>query len=535
MTSNAITEKTEGGASSPGGDDQYKPVRETAPSVMAAEEPTVARTVGIISLCLALIGAASLGFYLSSVTRGFGPFWGGVATLLGVAGMLYHAVRDSDLQIRRAYNIFGLSCVIFGVITAICGLAGVKSVMLTFLPTGYTAFVLGLLFLIASVRHETDLNWRKMVLYAIGGLGLIFAALGFVRGFFDTEFLLGSGVLLAILGLAYLWSFIVMQGSGTELGYGVGLGVGVIGLLVIIVAVGRSFLPQVFYHWGWLSTRPDGNYLEQAGVLLMLIGFLYTAVATGLCSDSRFIVLTRREMAAFFYSPLAYVILLCFTIIAGIQYLFFIAMLGQSGVLEPVVFAFITRLFIVPALAQILVIPLLTMRLLSEERRSATMEVLLTAPVNDAPVVWSKFIAVLVIYVLTWLPYGLFLLALRMEAGTGFDYRPVLSFVLALIACGGNYLGMGLFFSSLTRNQVVAGFLSAIAMVAVLVAYIGSNFAASNGYPTLGAVLNYMSYIELWTNSLRGKLYLRDIVFHSSMACFWVYLTIQVLNARRWR
>src|SRR5262249_20265200 len=151
----------------------------------------------------------------------------------------------------------------------------------------------------------------------------------------------------------------------------------------------QSLLPQLFYRWGWLATQPKPDYLETAGLLLMLLGLLYTGTATGLSSDSRFIVLTRRELAAFFYSPLAYIILICFAAVAAGQYFFFMLQLDRQAVLEPVVYQYVWSFAIIPVIAQILVIPLLTMRLLSEERRSATLEVLLTAPVNDAPVVWS--------------------------------------------------------------------------------------------------------------------------------------------------
>src|SRR5262249_21387406 len=118
---------------------------------------------------------------------------------------------------------------------------------------------------------------------------------------------------------------------------------------------------------------------------------------------------------------------------------------------EPVTFYFLYNFFVL--IAVIFIVPVLTMRLLSEEKRSGTLEVLLTAPLKDYQVVLSKFFAAFVVYMLAWASWAMFLLALRVEGGRPFDYRPLLAFYIALACTGAGFISMGLFFSALTRNQ----------------------------------------------------------------------------------
>src|SRR5207249_5308535 len=109
---------------------------------------------------------------------------------------------------------------------------------------------------------------------------------------------------------------------------------------------------------------------------------------------------------------------------------------GQQGqpAQEPIVSEYFFALF--PVVALLLQVPALTMRLLSEEKRTGSLEVLLTAPVNEGSIVLSKFLATWLFFILTWLPSGLFLIALRYEVNQPFDYRPLLSFYIALAAQG---------------------------------------------------------------------------------------------------
>src|SRR5262249_34916615 len=116
-----------------------------------------------------------------------------------------------------------------------------------------------------------------------------------------------------------------------------------------------------------------------------------------------------------------------------------------------------------------------------------------------------------------------------------FDYRPLLSFFVAVLFTGANYLGMGLFFSSLTRNQVVAGVITAVGMLLSLGAFVLREKLRETTYTAWATLMNYFTFLGLWFDSLNGRLVLRDLVFQASMAVFWVFLAIKVLESRRWR
>jgi ABC-type transport system involved in multi-copper enzyme maturation permease subunit len=173
------------------------------------------------------------------------------------------------------------------------------------------------------------------------------------------------------------------------------------------------------------------------------------------------------------------------------------------------------------------------MRLLSEEQRSGTLEVLLTAPVDEVTVVLSKFLAAFVMYMAVWVPFGLYLLAIPLAGAPGFDYRPLLSFLLGLSVTGAAFISMGLFFSSLTRNQVASGVLTFAGMIALtFVSLIPWWTEVSSTWET---VLKRVSYLDLWTNSLEGKLLLPGLMFFASLTLVWLFVTVKWMESRRWR
>src|SRR5262249_27383118 len=156
-----------------------------------------------------------------------------------------------------------------------------------------------------------------------------------------------------------------------------------------------------------------------SGLALMLISLAYTGLAVGLCSDNRFVVLARRELAAFFYSPIAYIVFFGLTVFAWFMFLQFAAslfptanpMMPRTLHQEPIVANYVISWFAVICI--LFVVPVLTMKLFSEEHRTGTLEVVFTAPVSETAVVLSKFLAVFVFFMLAWLPWGLFLISLR--------------------------------------------------------------------------------------------------------------------------
>ncbi len=280
------------------------------------------------------------------------------------------------------------------------------------------------------------------------------------------------------------------------------------------------------------------DYVVPYGVLLMGLGAAFCVASYFICSDHALAVLTRREMAAFVYSPVAYFILFASAVAAAVAYwLFSIPMLDpRFGVLfEPIIQDLFGGNNFLTIIFTLGVVPALTMRLFSEEKRSGTLEVLLTSPVGDFAVVLSKFLAALAMFLLAWAPFGVYLIALRIGSGKDFDYRPLLSLFIVLVVTGANFVGMGLFFSSITRNQIISFILALGGMLLFLCIhffYLLTKYNAPES-PWM-PVLLHMSYFDVWNSAMRGELQPKFLVFPATMAVLWLWLTAKVLEVRKW-
>jgi ABC-2 type transport system permease protein len=525
------------------GPDGWRSRRETAPSTMAKDDPTFARWLGLVGLMLLTLGSVALVAIAAGTTTRISFVFASLFSIIGVSCLLFHAAVDTDLQVRRIYGILGYLWLAAGILVTVLPLRG-EPVGGHFLPYGFMCLVMALLFLLPFARNETEARWRQLVITILGVVGVGLAATGFIGGNVSELFLLGAehkapyGLLLVLLGLAYIWAFIGLNGTTSDLGYRAGLGLGAAGALVFLIALGRSALPPLFFAFRWITARPE-PYLVPAGLVLMGLGLLYALVSAALCSDNRLVVLFRRELSAFFYSPIAYIVLFSFAVVASFLFLQFAADLNRSGFdaqpfPEPVITGYLLAWF--PIFCVVMAVPVLTMRLLSEENRTGSIEVLLTAPVSEVPVVLSKFLASLLFYLLIWLPWGICLIALRLEGGEPFEYRPLLSFYLMLACTGAGFLSMGLFFSSLTRNQIIAAVLTFMGMLVMTVSYFAKQLIERQSPGSAWApLLTHISYLDLWISSLFGEITPKFYVFHICAAVFWLFLTVKVLESRRWR
>jgi ABC-type transport system involved in multi-copper enzyme maturation permease subunit len=500
---------------------------------MREEEPTVARYVGLIGLVLVALGTTAV--FVNAIgrtSRWIGPNLGAMFLVTGLGGLLFHATRDRDLQIRRLYGALAFLLLGAGVLLRLIPYDGHVGGL--FLRFGYPCLLLSLFFLMPFIRNETEPRLHGLAVRVLGLAGLVMLAVGFFGSSYSADYLIGEGLLLLVLGLFYLWAFVGVQGVSSDWGYWSGLGIGAAGLLMFLIALGRSVLPDLLYKWNWVSEPPAG-YLMPNGLVMMAVGLVYVLVAAGLCLDNRLVVLTRRELSAYFYSPIAYIVLFGITVIGWFMFWDFVRDLEvrmevNQPVFEPIIGRYIFGLF--PVICVIFIVPVLTMRLLSEEQRNGTLEVLLTAPVDETSVVLSKFFAALIFFLIAWVPWGLFLVALRVLGGQAFDYRPFLSFAIVLLFTGSGFLSMGLFFSSLTRNQIASAILTFMCMIALTaVLFIKGNLEPGSYW---NEVLNYISYVDLWWNSVSGTFAPRYLLFHLSACIFWLFLTVKVLESRKW-
>lgn len=512
--------------------------RESLPSQVRADEPTLARWLGFAGLWLLTLGIVLRVFEAKGRSTGLTEFAWPLLSIAGLGGILYHALRDGDLQVRRTYGVIGYAWVLLGVALSVLPINGPVGAM--FLPYGFVSLSLGLLFLMPYVRNESETNWHRTGLLVLGAVGLAMSLVGYVGGNFSENFLLPYSLLVILLGLFYLWAYVGLQGVESDRGFGVAQGIGVLGALALLVALARS-APELLYHWHWIRTHPP-TYFVPTGLLLGGLGLVYLLLSIGFISDYRVVVLTRRELASMFCSPIAYIVLIGSTCIGWVMFYNFIryTLLEAAGpfvdarpIPEPILAPYVFNFWGV--IAVILIVPVLTMRTFSEEKRLGTMEVLLTAPVNESTIVIGKFLATLIFFFLSVLPWGLYLISLRIEGGQPFEYRPIITFFIGLMATGGGLLGMGLFFSSLTRNQVASALLTAAGVIGWTMTFMLKQYGPSGPLDnTRNAFLTQISFIDLWSTSIEGRVAPALLVFHVSLAVFWLFLTTKVLEARKW-
>lgn len=231
--------------------------------------------------------------------------------------------------------------------------------------------------------------------------------------------------------------------------------------------------------------------------------------------------LLYRELLSEFCSPIAYVALSVFLLLSG----YFFAVILNATQEATLRYSFgnfsVTLLFLAPAL---------TMRLLAEEKKTGTLEVLMTAPLTEWDVVLAKFLAGWALYLFILAPTALYWLFLKMVGGQP-DAGPMLTGYAGLVLMGAVFVAIGLFASSLTSNQIIAAVLSFL----ILLGFWVLGFAMEDATGTLGKVLAYLSLFEHYDTFRRGILDTKDFIYYLSTTVLFLFLTVRVLESRRWR
>jgi ABC-2 type transport system permease protein len=253
----------------------------------------------------------------------------------------------------------------------------------------------------------------------------------------------------------------------------------------------------------------------------------------------RWLPVFRKEMRLYFGSPVAYVVFTFFLIISGwffSQIFLFYSDISMRSFMQPqfgqnlnITENVMRPLFTNMSVVLLFFIPMLTMRLFAEEKRAGTMELLLTYPVRDGEVLAGKFLAATGLYALllalTFVYPGLVAYFTRVEWG------PILTGYLGLVLVGATFLAVGLLISSLTENQIVAGFGTFGVLLAFWVIGWGADFAGGN----MRAVLQYLSITEHMDGFSRGLVDTKDLVYYASAIALALFLTLRSLESKRWR
>jgi ABC-2 type transport system permease protein len=245
-----------------------------------------------------------------------------------------------------------------------------------------------------------------------------------------------------------------------------------------------------------------------------------------------------KEFKGYFTSPIGYAVMALFALIFGfgfytatrdmVQMSFRAQMMGQAQpmsvndmVIRPLLgFAGTIALFL---------IPMITMRLIAEEKRNGTIELLLTSPVKDIEIILGKWLGAVLLYMCV---LGMSALNIGMLFLWGKpDWKPLLVAYLGLLLQGGCLLAIGTLISTMTKNQIVAG---GVTFFVCLLLWLLQWFTAYDSSPAL-QVVNYLSIVTHMENFSKGVLDTKDIIFYLSFIFFALFLTQRSMESLRWR
>jgi ABC-2 type transport system permease protein len=234
------------------------------------------------------------------------------------------------------------------------------------------------------------------------------------------------------------------------------------------------------------------------------------------------IPLMQRELAASFLSPIAYIVAAVFLVAAGHFFLSDTLVPGREASLRPM-FDSMARLLV-------FAIPLLTMRVLAEEFATGTIETLMTAPVSDVEVIVGKFLGVFFFYAAVLVTTLLHVLILAAFGGT--EPTVVLLAYLGMLLLGGFFIAVGLFSSAMTRYQLVAALIGM--GVLSVTTFVADQLARWKG-GVWRSVLGYVNVLGHFEDFTKGFLDTKAILFFVTGTLFFLFLSVKVLESRRWR
>jgi len=248
--------------------------------------------------------------------------------------------------------------------------------------------------------------------------------------------------------------------------------------------------------------------------------------------------IAEKEIRSYFASPIAYILIGLFSLLFGwFFYVYLMAFVQQSeqmmqfggGANTNVNQMMIRGLFQNTAVIILFVMPMITMRTYSEEKRSGTIELLLTSPVTDLQIILGKFIGALALYGAMLLVTMLYM-AILFKIGNP-EWRPLVAGYLGLLLMGGCFLSIGLFLSSVTKNQIVAAFLTFATFLMLWII----NWLGESSSQTTRDVLNFLSITEHFDDFSRGIIDTNHVVYYLSFITFGLFLTAKSVDSERWR
>ena len=247
----------------------------------------------------------------------------------------------------------------------------------------------------------------------------------------------------------------------------------------------------------------------------------------------------KKEVRLYFSSPIAYAVFAIFALVAGwffYNVFAFYTLVSMQAAMNPmmardmsVTEGVLRPLFQNISVIMLLMMPILTMRLFAEEKKSGTIELLLTYPVRDGEVLFGKYLAAL----------GIFVGMLSLTAAypvlvawtTHLEWGPLLTGYLGLLLQGAAFIAVGILISSLTENQIVA----AVATFGTLLLFWVISWAANSAGPNLGRILSHLSLTEHFDSFAKGVIDTKDVTYYLNLTILSLFLTLRSLDSKRWR
>jgi ABC-2 type transport system permease protein len=250
------------------------------------------------------------------------------------------------------------------------------------------------------------------------------------------------------------------------------------------------------------------------------------------------LAIAGKELRAYFASPIAYVVVGLFALLFGWFYfnilVFFVEQSMRAGMMGGQSSMNVNQMMVRPLLTNMSVVllfflPMITMRTFSEEKRSGTFELLLTTPLTDAQIIIGKFLGSMALFALM-LAITLVDVGLLFYFGNP-EWKPIATAYLGLLLMGGSFVSVGLFISSVTKNQIVAAVLTFSTFLLLWVI----NWVGESAGPVTKEIVSFLSITEHFDDFVKGVLDTKHLVYYLSFITFGLFLTAKSVDSERWR
>jgi len=250
------------------------------------------------------------------------------------------------------------------------------------------------------------------------------------------------------------------------------------------------------------------------------------------------LAIANKELRGYFASPIAYIVIGLFALAYGYFFyallLFFDRSSMQMAGMGAQQAANVNEQLISPSFQNVMVVflfilPMVTMRTYSEEKRSGTIELLLTSPLTDFQIIMGKFLGAMGLYA-AMLAITLIHIGILFAIGNP-EPLPIVTSYIGMLLMGGCFIAVGLLISSMTKNQIIAGM---VTFVVFLMLWVIDWIATFMG-PTAQAVLSYLSFTSHLSDFMRGVIDTKHVVYYLSFIAFGLFLTARSVDTERWR